>query len=521
MTAEGMPPEKRSFLDRHAWWMLLALMVVLAVITGPRVFVEPLWGDEMRTWRDGVEKPLSALLTWQHNPDHSPLGHLLARAGGAIFGNEHAWALRLGPWLCGLACVPAIGWMGRTLGSPAIGLLMAMMLVADPNLGYQMTQARMYAPLMLATIIALACAGSILLRPERPAVRIVGLGVALAAGIWAHSQVFAIVLAIFFVAIGCCATRRYRRAGVTLLIGVAIGLALGAQGVAKILGRRTAEAVVARDISDGPAAQLRTAFDDLSGNRPMTVIILCAFALGLVAIWRRSSHRAIAVLMGVVAVVAIANLFVAANYRPIAQARYLTVLQPGVWLAMATFVVALLGSVRWRGLGIASLAAMLVATGFGFHRQRYALQDESQAHYFRAAARSTRGAMAAGDRFVTISRGPYGFYARFYGLMTDEGVGAAFGRDMPLRITRTRLRDAARKPGPIWVLCMVTPKHYPMYAPFDDPTTAVRAIAGARGIDAGPLSELERGRRWSAVVYRIDDQQITVHGVFNRQSVPH
>ena len=135
--------------------MLFALFVAL---TASRVFTAPLWGDELRTWRDGIEKPLIDVVTWHHNNDHAPLGHLLARGGAAIFGVDHAWSLRLGAWLCALACVPAIWRLGRTLDSDAVGLLMAALLVVDPNIVFQSTQARMYPPLLLASILALTAA---------------------------------------------------------------------------------------------------------------------------------------------------------------------------------------------------------------------------------------------------------------------------------------------------------------------------------------------------------------------------
>ena len=65
--------------------LILPLIICFVLFnTAGGVFRNELWNDEFRTWRDGIEKPLWAVLTWQHNPDHAPLGHLLARAGAAI-----------------------------------------------------------------------------------------------------------------------------------------------------------------------------------------------------------------------------------------------------------------------------------------------------------------------------------------------------------------------------------------------------------------------------------------------------
>jgi hypothetical protein len=491
--------------------VLLALLVLLACLTGPRVFMAPLWGDELRTWRDGIEKPLGDVLRWQHNPDHAPLGHLLARGGAAIFGVEHAWSLRLGAWLCGLACVPALWWTGRTIWSSGVGLFMAGMFAVDPNISFQMTQARMYAPLMLAGVVSIALAASLLIRPGRPWLRSVLLGLAIGTGIWTHSQIYAVVIALLLVVLGLIATRRWR-ATLPLLIALIIGCGLGAQGIRKIAGRHDAEAVTTGEVTGSPGAQLEEAIHKLTGKRGISYLIGVAAVAGLLTMARRPAHRPVVALLAIIIVMALLNLLVAARYRPVAHARYLTILQPAVWLAMAVLIVELLRNT----LGRAALVILAFSSFIELKRMQDSLEEHPLARPFADAARTIRASMSPGDRFVVVARSPYGMYTRYYGLSPDEAIDEALAPAPSPRVARARANRAALDRGVVWLLCVVPQPKIAYRYPLDEPGRVVRMIADGRTIEPGSLTELERTKEWHAAVVRIDEQQVEVRGVFPR-----
>ena len=501
----------RRSLERHAPWIVLGLTLLFAALTGPAMIRSPLWGDEFRTYRDGLEKPLSVVLLWHHNPDHAPLGHLMARAGAAIFGVQHAWALRLGSWICGLACVPAIFLMGRALWSPAAGLLMAMMLAVDPNLGFQMTQARMYAPLALAATVAMTLAGSLLLRPSRPWARAVGLGVALAVGIWSNAQIYAVVMAVLFVGVGVLFTRR-RRLAVPLFVAVAIGCSLGAQGIWKIAHRHDAEAVTADDIQSPPANQLGTALKQLAGKKGPLIVILASTVIGLGVMAGRPSHRPVVALLSLVCVLAIVNLFVAARYRPIAHPRYLTICQPPLWLAMSVIVVGLWDAprLRWR-LGAPALATMVILSVIGCTRLLKELREDSHARPLADAARLIHDqATAANARVAAVPEVPYAMYGRYYGVDVDDALQTAFDEDLKPRVARARWSAAKLNDGALWFLCMrPSSKTRDLTSP-EDPYNKMCDVAHARGLDASPLELLKQKTKWRSAVVKFDANGISI-----------
>ncbi len=482
---------------------LILLFVVLS--TAPRVFTSELWGDEFRTWRDGIEKPLSAVLTWHHNPDHAPLGHLLARTGAAIFGVEHPWALRLGNYLCGLLCVPALWWMGRTLSGNAVGLLAAGMFAVDPNCLFQITQARMYGALLLAGICAFTLAGSILNDPRKPWRRAVFLGVALAAGIWAHSTIYALIFAVLLVASGSLFVRR--RTGVALLVAVLIGGAVGAQGVAKIVSRHDAEKIETPN-SSAAGDQLSEAIESLGGSDGITVI-LAASTLGGAAVLFTRGNRALANFVVLVVALAVMNLVIASRYRPIANVRYLTILQPPMWLAMAVFVVAICRSRFVSTLGIASALLLVGLSIYEYGRAREVLAPHPLAAPFADAARAIRARISPGERFIVVPRSPYGMYTRYYGLTLDEPIDDLLAERTSTRRMRQATRDANLEQGRIWMLGVIQPSFTPPSGN-DNPIDFANRVAAAREtpVRLPAVDWVHESKR--VVVVDIDDSKMTL-----------
>jgi uncharacterized membrane protein len=518
---EREPPRHRALIAVA----IVLLTLLLAALTAKRTFTAPLWGDEMRTWRDGIEKSLATVLTWQHNPDHAPMGHLLARAGADIFGVQHAWALRLGSWLCGLLCVPAVWWLGRTLWDGTVGLAMAAMAAIDPNLCFQMTQARMYAPLLLAVIVSLALIGTILVRQNQPWRRMIFLGiaagVAMGAGIWTHAQIYAVLIATLITAIAMLPLRSSRRAGVALLIAVAVAGAIGAQGILKIAHRHDAETVVNPEVTDAPGGQLEDAVHKLTGKAWITYTILaCVIGGHLIVLANRlQTHRWIVVLLALLLVVAVINVLVAARYRPVAHARYLTVIEPALWFGIALVVIDVFRTHRRGKAGArfgawATLVAWVALCGFESTRLDDAQEVHPLAQPFADAARQIRASMSPGDRFTMVARSPYGMYTRYYGLVLDESIDDALKQYSTPRAARSAANEAKLDRGVIWLLCVTPPPNIQYRFSLDEPTRAVRLIADSRKIDTSKLDALERTDHWHAAVVRIDDQNLEIRAVY-------
>ena len=151
----------------------------------------PIRHDEVLTWLTAQADPI-AFLNWTHHHHHPPLSFALVRVSTALTGTDAEWALRLPSLLAGLACIPVAYAVGRTLGSRAGGVLLALLIAFDPLLVDQARQARMYslyALLFLATIYGLAR-----LDNERSVSTRwwVLTGLALASAFWTH--VLALVL---------------------------------------------------------------------------------------------------------------------------------------------------------------------------------------------------------------------------------------------------------------------------------------------------------------------------------------
>ena len=493
---------------------LLGLMALMASLTAPRVFTAPLWGDELRTWRDGIEKPLGDVVRWQHNADHAPLGHLLARGGAAAFGVERPWSLRLGAWLCGLACVPAIWRLGRTIESDTAGLLMAAFLVIDPNVVFQATQARMYPLLLLASIVALTAATRLVTARATWRTAAV-LAVALAIGLWMHSQIYAVLVATLVTGIVLTILPGGRAAGRRMLAGVLGGLVIGAPGVLKLLGRRNADPLDEEEAAR-PFAQLEDATRALTGENWITaLLVLCAIA-GLVTIARRRGRAAAWLLAGVI-VMSVLNLLIAARYRPVAFPRYLTVMQPPLWAAVAVCCLELIDTARRRlsrprATTVTSIvAATLIGLGsYTLWRTIDSLPAHPVAAPFRDAVRAAaqEARTDPSHRIVVLPRSPYATFARYYGVISDEAtfnvIAPRVPRERGRRPAPTTAEAAAFSDTTAVTIVGVIPARGSKARSAEDPIAFARALANAREIKLPDIPTPDGTLR--VIIVRFDGQ---------------
>lgn len=207
-------------LSSRAWAMgaVLTLTLLAGVARWQQVAHRPLWIDEACTWRD-ERKPIQMVFDWRQNSDHPPLSYLLDKISTRFLGTDAEWALRLPSFLAGLACIPAIFWLGCELRGRVMGLVLAVMMTGGPLMRSQGEQARMYTMLMLAAIVCLAMLGW-LLRHDRAGPGWWALwGLWIAAALWA-SLMGLVIWAALALALGLwwigrvrgeglmCATRR-------------------------------------------------------------------------------------------------------------------------------------------------------------------------------------------------------------------------------------------------------------------------------------------------------------------------
>lgn len=140
--------------------MLLGLMVLLLVGAVLRIYRldSGLWFDEIRTVISSVRSPLLEIVThYPSNNDHL-LYSVLAHLSISVFG-EQPWSLRLPAAVFGIASIPMLYLLGRTVTSRFDALMAAMMLTFSYHHIWFTQNARGYTALlfwvMLATFLLL------------------------------------------------------------------------------------------------------------------------------------------------------------------------------------------------------------------------------------------------------------------------------------------------------------------------------------------------------------------------------
>lgn len=383
--------------DRSIWltrlirwgpWLAVGAMMLLAMaISVPPAICRPLWGDEIRTWFGSICRSYHELLTWTHNSHHAPLGHLLARISCDVFHTDTGWAMRLPSLVCGILCIPAIFLLGRVVASTAVGLLSAMLATVDLNLVWQTQQARMYTILLLMSVLALLAGNRAMHAPKRPWLAWGVAGLLLGAALWVHFSAFAIWFSLLVGAATLAIVKLWRRerwGGCWAIIGAVIAIAIAAavaiQGIQKISHLSTPPE---REKSiDHRLNEVKVAVRDIGGE--LHYLPFLAAGVGLLLLWRR--NPGMATTLACLAAISVLNLWLASKYRPVRGGRYLTILQPTLWIGASCLAMWML-SLRHRGLtvlviiglvGIIAVSAIRavqaedVSSGYASYRNRYA-----------------------------------------------------------------------------------------------------------------------------------------------------
>lgn len=357
--------------SRRCALILLAIVLVGGLIRiWPIVTDRPLWLDEAHTWCDARSSGYLQILSWNHHYMHAPLSYLLVRASMDLFGDDQTWVIRLPSLVCGLLCIPAAFWLGRTIVSARLGLWMAALVAVDPTQAGQSQQARMYTLLVLLVLLILAQAIGLLRQPPAGRRPWMVHGLLLGLLLWVHHLALGVWagVAAAIVIVGWIECRGLPVGTVARLLAGRLGWCLGP---AILVGSRGWIQLAARVVSPHPQQAHEPVLElaqtvgrcclDLVGPSPWPALLgLGGACLGLALLYRHC--RISAVLLGCVAAATLLLQVPLLRSHHVASARYLTPLEPSLWAGLAILPVlagrrvvqastsvALAGLLAWQG----------------------------------------------------------------------------------------------------------------------------------------------------------------------------
>ncbi len=142
----------------NRWWLVIPVLLFAAWLGSRNLNLIPFWGDERNTVDDtgGVYGPPRTFEgIWQNladtNPWHPPGYYLALNAWGRVVGWEPG-ALRALSFLAAMLAVALMYQLGRTLASPPVGLLAALLLASSILFVNYSIIARMYVPLVTLSL---------------------------------------------------------------------------------------------------------------------------------------------------------------------------------------------------------------------------------------------------------------------------------------------------------------------------------------------------------------------------------
>ena len=230
--------------------MVLVTLVGIA-LRGIRL-QESLWYDEIAAMiSSSLHGPGPALGNYHALANHALHSALAAQSLQSLGNQDAELALRLPAFLAGVACIPAVFALGRTIGGNRLGLIAATAMAFMPVAILESAEARGYSMMMLFAILA-THAWMRIADGRRSAITLYALLVAL--GCWSH-LVFVCVPIGHAVQAAIGAVRHREDRGIACRWGLAL-----------VLGGVTTLAVVAPLIPD--ILEQRTEFVALDGDEP-------------------------------------------------------------------------------------------------------------------------------------------------------------------------------------------------------------------------------------------------------------
>lgn len=456
------------------WVPVVQVVLVCALGAGLRLYrigQQPLWLDEASSLQFARE-PLARLWSWSALVDlgNPPLYYSLLH-GWLAFGASEV-SLRLLSAISGVATIPLVYAIGRTIRDHALGILGALLFAISPFQIWYSQAARGYALLTLGATSAMFGVAWILRFPERstnppwsrpgarpdrqgdeasrrstPTGRSGWAWVAYVAGtavaLLAHDTAVFLALAANGLMVGWWWAHRERLRGLMrnwVLAQLAV-LALWASWLPGFT----------RQVIDGgayawiPRATLRRvvggAFAVYGGplrGWPRLLEAVVIVALGALGLWSWRRERRWIAFVVVVGLTAPLGELIVSSWRPIFLPRTL------IWVAVPAHVAVAAGlrSLRPRAALVAALAAVVALSGWGL--EVYYFHNDREA-WDRVAAYVGRG-LKRGDAIVfseDFLRIPFDYYYRPPSTYSVPEIGLAGTLEDPpvvLQATRTRSR---------------------------------------------------------------------------------
>jgi MYXO-CTERM domain-containing protein len=446
----------RSLLDAHRLTLLsLASICVLgALLRGWNLVERPIWEDESYTW-SAAQGSLSRLILGLNDRHHGPLSHLLVRLLTDLSGCAQPWLMRLPAYICGVLCIPAAFALGRAMHGAGLGLGAALLVAVDGNMIDQSHQARMYTMLMLVALIVLRQAARFIGATTPPLGRRpwISLGLWLGLLIWINFGGIALWLGLAAAAAATIATDAWRGEWATRGRPRLQGLGW-TYLTATIFSARSLwlfSLMVRRghpqlDRGAGEALlQVGGALLSLENVGSAGPWVLALAVLGLALLHRR--HSGLAMLLAATGLATLGMVygsrFVHAAFAP----RYLTMLQPALWLGLAAVPVSL-SSAAWRrgaAIVLVILAGLHAQDSIRVLRAGYWVEWE----FFRTAAEWINERRGPDDAVFASPDVNYRCLARYYGLTEPQGERLAEAIMAPAG------QPAENLPARLWMLVNV------------------------------------------------------------------
>jgi hypothetical protein len=454
-------------MTRAAFWTNARSAVAVVVLTlGAALLIVPgaksraLYGDEIRTWRDSVKESYKLILTGKNNVDHAPLSYLLVKITADVLHSHSPWVLRLPSVLCGLLCIPAAFWLGRTVTSNALGVIMSALAAVDLSLVWQSQQSRMYSMLLLIMLVASVQMVKLSNDAGKPRWRWALLGFLISIGLWIHAA--SVVLLVGVIVLGAMLWWQNSEARAKIIINAAlsilIALLISAPPLKKLISMKDREKIESRSVPS-VRDQIKILTRELSGSPDLTWLMVAMTVGGLVLLgYQHPQKRPAAATLLAIAVFTVVALLIAALRRPVHGARYVTTADPAMWVGIAVLLLWGFTHSQWIAKGIASvaLAAFVLMQAQRCTQAEQITGTHQYANQFASATKWLHSKLRPGERVICIPRVPL-LYRQYYDINVKTDMETAMialtrmGPEKQKQLLPQRRRRWTRKPTYVMV----------------------------------------------------------------------
>ncbi len=147
---------------------LVALMILGTILRLHRLGYQSFWNDEIVTWLSAQGSAWNVISQRVENSNIPPLYYLIADAALALRGRLGLEeAMRLPSVIAGVLSIPLLYVVARPWIGARAALFAAALLTVSPFHVWYSQEARPYVVLLLAALVALACAQQALEHPDR------------------------------------------------------------------------------------------------------------------------------------------------------------------------------------------------------------------------------------------------------------------------------------------------------------------------------------------------------------------